>query len=70
MTSEKLLNYEFLRLKDMPHTEKKFYFLRNLKVVDMSQFSPIEGEFLSELNKTYDVCLCKIHKRMLLKGFL
>ena len=43
---------------------------QTLKVADISQFSPIEGEFPSGLNKTYDVCLCKIHIRMLPKGFL
>ena len=35
----------------------------------ISHFSPIQGEFPSEMHKTYDVCLCKIHKRMLPKGF-
>ena len=43
---------------------------QTLKVAHISQFSPIEGEFPSELHKTYDVCLCKFYKRMLPKGFL
>ena len=41
---------------------------QTLKVAHISQFNPIEGEFPSELHKAYDVCLCKIHKRMLPKG--
>ena len=57
----------------MSQTENSFTFWevqQTLKVAHISQFSPIEGEFLSELHKTYDVCLCKIHKRMFPKGFL
>ena len=57
----------------MSQTENSFTFRevqQILKVANISQFSPIEGEFPSELHKTYDVCLCKIHKRMLPKGFL
>ena len=57
----------------MSQTENSFTFLevqKTLKVAHISQFSPIEGAFPSELHKTYDVCLCKIHKRMLPKGFL
>ena len=42
---------------------------QTLKVAHISQFSPIEGEFPSELHKTYDVGLCKIHKRMFQKVF-
>ena len=71
MTTEKLLNYGFLRPQDMSQTENSFTFWevqQTLKVAHISQFSPIEGEFPSELHKSYDVCLCKIHKRMLLKG--
>ena len=41
-----------------------------LKEAHISQFSPIEGEFPSELHNTYDVCLLKVHKRMLQKGSL
>ena len=40
-----------------------------LKVARISPFSPIEGEFPSELHKTYDVCLCRIHKRTLKFNF-
>ena len=40
-----------------------------LKVADISQLIPIEGEFPSELRKTDDVRLCKIHIRMLPRGF-
>ena len=57
----------------MSQTENSFTFLevqQTLKVAHISQFSPIEGEFPSELHKTYDVCLCRIHRRMLPKGFL
>ena len=57
----------------MAQTENSFTFRemqQTLKVADISQFSQIEGEFPSGLNKTYDVCLCKIHIRMLPKGFL
>ena len=57
----------------MSKIENSFTFRKvqqTLKVAHISQFSPIEGEFLSELHKTYDVCLCKIHKRMLPKGLL
>ena len=57
----------------MSQTENSFIFgevQQTLKVPHISQFSPIEGEFLSELHKTYDVCLCKIYKRMLPKGLL
>ena len=57
----------------MSETENSFTFCevqQTLKVAHISQFSPIEGEFLSELHKNYDVCLCKIHKRMLPKGLL
>ena len=71
MTTEKLLNYGFLRPQDMSQTENSFTFRevkQTLKVARISQISPIEGEFPSELHKTYDVCLCKIHKRMLQKG--
>ena len=73
MTTEKLLNYGFLRPQDMSQTENSFTFWevqQNLKVAHVSQFSPIEREFPSELHKTYDVCLCKTHKKMLQKGFL
>ena len=72
MASEELLNYVFLRPQDMFQTENIFTFWevpQTLKVAHISQFSPIEGEFLSELHKIYDVCLCKIHKRMFSKGF-
>ena len=73
MTTGKLLNYGFLKPQDMSQTENSFTFSevqQTLKVAGTSQFSPIEGEFLSELHKTYDVCLCKIHKKILPKGFL
>ena len=73
MTAEKLFNYEFLRPQDMSQTENNFTFWevqQILKVAHLSQFSPSEGEFPPELHKTYDVCLCEIHKRMLPKGFL
>ena len=73
MTTVTLLNYGFLRPLDMSQTENSFIFWevqQTLKVAHISQFSPIEGEFPSELHKTYDVCLCKIHKRKLPKGFL
>ena len=56
----------------MSKFENCFTFLevqQTFKVAHISQFSPIEEEFPSELHKTYNVCLCKIHKRMLLKGF-
>ena len=56
----------------MSQTENSFTFRemeQTLKVAHISQFSQNEGEFPSELHKTYDVCLCKIHKRMLPKGF-
>ena len=72
MTTEKLLNYGFLRPQDMSQTENSFTFWEvqlTLKVAHISQFSPIDGEFPSEMHKTYDVCLCKIHKKMLPKGF-
>ena len=72
MTTEKLLNYEFLRFQDMSQTKNNFTFWeeqQTFKVAHISQFSLIEGEFPSELHKTYDVCLCKIHKRMLPKVF-
>ena len=72
MTTEKLLNYGFLRPQDMSQTENSFTFWemqQTLKVAHIYQFSPIEGEFSSELHKTYDVCICEIHKRMLPKGF-
>ena len=55
----------------MSQTENSFTFWemqQTLKVTEISQFSPIEGEFPSGLNKTYDVCLCKIHIRMLPRG--
>ena len=42
---------------------------QTLKVAHISQFSPIEGEFPSELHQTHDVCLCKIHIRKLPKEF-
>ena len=67
MTAEKLLNYGFLRPQDMPQTENSLFFRevqQTLKVAHISQFSPIEGGFPSELHKTYNVGLCKIHKRM------
>ena len=67
MPAEKLLNYGFLRPQDMPQTENSLFFWevqQTLKVAHISQFSPIEGEFPSELHKTYNVGLCKIHKRM------
>ena len=57
----------------MSQTENSFTFRevqQNLKVAHISQLSPIERKFPSELLKTYDVCLRKIHKRMLQKGFL
>ena len=57
----------------MPQTENSFTFWevqQALKVAHISQFSSIEGEIPSELHKTYDICLYKIHKRMLQKGFL
>ena len=63
----------FLRLQDMSQTENSLTFwevLQTLKEAHISQFSQIEGEFPTELHKTYDVCFCKIHKRMLAKGFL
>ena len=59
--------------QDMPQTENSFTFWeeqQTLKVAHISQSSPIDGEFPSELHKTDDDCLCKIHKRMLPKGFL
>ena len=68
MTTEKLLNYEFLRPQDMSRIENSFTFWemqQTLKVAHISQFSQIEGEFSSEMHTTYDVCLCKIHKSML-----
>ena len=55
MITEKLLNYGFLRLQDMSQTENSFTFWevqQTLKVAHISQFSPIEGEFPSELHKT------------------
>ena len=73
MTTEKLLNYEFQKPQDMSQTKYSFTFWevqQILKVAHISQFSPIEGEIPSELHKTYDVCHCKIHIRMLQKGFL
>ena len=73
MTTDNLLNYGFLRPKDMSQTENSFAFgkvQQTLKVAHISQFSPIEGEFLPELLEPYDVSLCKIHKRMLPKGLL
>ena len=57
----------------MSQTGNSFTFCevqQTLKAAHISQFSPNEGEFPSYLHKTYDVCLCKIHKRMLPKGFL
>ena len=57
----------------MFQTENSFTFWeaqQTLKVAYISHFSPIGGEFPSELHTTYDVCLCKINKRMLPKGFL
>ena len=54
MTTEKLLNYEFLKPQDTPQTENSFSFWevqQTLKVAHISQFSPIEGEFPSELHK-------------------
>ena len=57
----------------MSQTENSFTFCevqQTLKVAHISQLSPIEGEFSSELHKTYDVCLCKIHNRKVPKGFL
>ena len=48
MTTEKLLNYEFLRSQDMSQTEYSFTFWevqQTLKVAHISQFSPNEGEF-------------------------
>ena len=64
MTTEKLQYYGFLRAQDMYQTENSFNFWevqQTLKVAHISQFNPTEGEFPSELHKTYDVCLCKIH---------
>ena len=57
----------------MSQTEHSFTFgevQQTLKVAHITQFSPIEGEFPSELLKPYDVSRCKIHKRMLPTGFL
>ena len=57
----------------MSQTENSFTFLevqQTLKVAHISQFSIIKGEFPPELHKTYVVCLCKIHIRMLPMGFL
>ena len=59
--------------QDMSQTENSFTFWevqQTLKVAHISQFSPIDGEFPSDLHKTYDVCLCKIPKRKLPKAFL
>ena len=56
----------------MSLTENSFTFCevqQTLKVAHISQFSPIEGEFPSELHQTYDVCFCKIHIRKLPKEF-
>ena len=50
MTTEKLLNYEFLRPQDMSQTEKSFTSCevqQTLKVAHISQFSPKELEFPS-----------------------
>ena len=50
MTTEKLLNYEFLRPKDMFQTENSFSFWevqQTLEVAHISQLSPNEGEFPS-----------------------
>ena len=50
MTTEKLLNYGFLRPKDLSQTENSFTFWevqQTLKVAQISQFSPNEGEFPS-----------------------
>ena len=50
MTTEKLLNYEFLRPQDMSQTEYSFTFWevqQTLKVTHISQFSLNEGEFPS-----------------------
>ena len=44
----------------MFQTENSFIFRevqQTLKVAHISQLSPIEGEFPSELHKTYNVCL-------------
>ena len=62
MTTEKLLNYGFLRPLDMSQTENSFTFWevqQTLKEAHISQFSPIEGEFPSESHKTYDACFVK-----------
>ena len=45
----------------MSQTENSFTFWemqQTLKVAHIYQFSPIEGEFSSEMYKTYDVCIC------------
>ena len=57
----------------MSKTKNSFTFRevqQTLKVAHISELSLVEGEFPSELLKTYDVFLCKILKRMLPKGFL
>ena len=41
---------------------------QTLKVAYISQFSTIEGEYPSELSKTYDVCLVKSIKGSFQRG--
>ena len=55
----------------MSQNENSFTFLevqQTLKVANISQFSPIEGEFRSELHKTYDVCFVKSIKGCFQRG--
>ena len=57
----------------MSQTENSFTFRevqQTIKVANIYQFIQNEGEFPSELHKTYDVLSFKMHKRMLPKGFL
>ena len=55
MTTEKLLNYGFLKPQDMSQTENSFTFLevqQTLKVAHIRfQFSLIEGEFRQNCTK-------------------
>ena len=54
----------YLGPQDKSKIENSFTFWevrQTLKVAQISLFCPIEGEFQSELHKTFDVCLCKIH---------
>ena len=71
MTTEKLLNYEFLRPQDMSQTKNSFTFWevqQTLKVAHISQFSPIEGEFPLELHKTYMFVFVKSIKGCFQRG--